>query len=152
MAESKRETRKRREAQKNYCFRLFSSSPAKLTQNPIRAKRLHIHPIILSTFEEVGPVGYQISPIVQCRICKTILTRPKRRYSNLRKHLITQYHRRLEKMIYSSSRGHETDESMEEVSSRTCDEECKKVSNSKGEKKLAEVQKITSEMKNEEAI
>ena len=55
-------------------------------------------------------------------------------------------------MIYSSSRGHETDEAMEEVSSRTCDEECKKVSNSKGEKKLVDVQKITSEMAQEEAI
>ena len=131
MAESKRETRQRREAQKIFCSRLFSSTPMKLSQKPITPKRLHLDPLILSTFDLVGPEGFLTTPIVQCRICKTILTRPKKRYCNLRKHLHTRYHKRLEKMIYSTGEDAKIDQGSDEETERSKEEISKQVSDSK---------------------
>ena len=113
MPESKKEMAVRREAQKAYCLRLFSSSPGKLSQKPIVPKRNHLAASILSNFELIGPEGFRTSPIVQCRICRTILTRPKRNYCNLGRHLHTRIHQKMEKMLYSSEQDSGTNEGID---------------------------------------
>ena len=88
-----------RRSEKDLCFRAFSSNPHTLTHKQIQRHQYNLGQDIIDNFEEIGRVDSDTVNVVQCLTCRTILVRPRRHYNNIRRHLTTCYHKRLERMV-----------------------------------------------------
>ena len=88
-----------RREEKDLCFRAFSSAPQTLTHKQIQRQRPTLGQDIIDNFEEIGRTDSESANVVQCLTCRTILIRPRSHYNNLRRHLTSHYHKRLERMV-----------------------------------------------------
>ena len=145
MDETRKYIRIQREKRKIECFRTFSDDNTKLDYTPFQQKRSHLHPLIMANYDIINLKGTPDQTVLQCRVCRTIHLRPKRHYWNLRKHLLTRYHKRLEQTFIDS----------EKAGDEECDEdgEEKKELETRGEnetKEITEVEAIDEMVKTEQ--